>query len=1012
MPITVLLVDDHPIFLKGLRLLFDEEQDIRVVGEAGDGRAAIEQAQELSPDVVVMDISMPNMNGIEATRQIISRSPTTKVMALSIHAGKQFVKDMLGAGASGYILKDSVPEELVEGIRKVMQNEMYLSDTITGVVVTDFLKAENEESASEAPEPSAAHKGAFILRTKLQCPPAASDILPRARLLDRLNKGRQRTLTLISAPAGYGKSTLASRWVAACDCPSGWVSLDESDSDLRTFLSYVLAAVSSLFPKIELRTEDLLEANPLPLAPVLAHHLLNDLQEITEPFMLVLDDYHRIRRGGPVHDFLKKILEYPPQAMHLALLTRHDPPFALSGLRGRGQVNEIRAADLRFTPAEATAFLREKLMIPVDDASAAILDEKTEGWVTGLRLAGLYLSTLDDLNRGIQNLRGSAQHIAEYLLAEVVAAQNPEIAEYLLKTSILERFCAPLCQAVCSRAVEGGNKKQGVKAEQFIKWLVDANIFIIPLDDEGYWFRYHHLFQTFLQFLLRKQTNADTIAGLHIEASDWLAKNGLIDEAIQHAVAAGDSQAAAKLVIDHRYDLLNDGDFPRLSRWLRSLPEDVVGMEPLLMTTKAFVGLFYGPESDRYVFTEKARRVVDVLPQESEVSKLLRGEIAAMQGALDILFGRMDDAFDNGTSALSFLPKHAYFARMMAVCAIAASHQMAGDIGRCVKELKKMLTEPGLPVGERIKAWLYLCILCHMAADTSGALSAGHECLRIARKGRFTIPSNNARYHLGAIHYLRNELADAKSFLNDIMRDCAVSESKHLLHASGILAFIHLSEGRVEDATRIVGSTSDYIQIQDSYALAVRDALLVELALRRGAVDEARGLSTGINFDLRPPHWFLYTPQLTPLKLLLAEGTDRGVNEARDRLSQLEEAMSRIHRRHVCLDVLALEALAYRQLGDEPTALAKLLAALDMAEPGGWVRNFVDLGAPMRDLLERLHQVQPGHTHAQLALEACRAETRFDSSPDSNGNKISRLPEHAPDLRLSQREIEILPSGG
>ena len=1009
MPITVLLVDDHPIFLKGLRLLFDEEQDIRVVGEAGDGRAAIEQAQELSPDVVVMDISMPNMNGIEATRQIISGSPTTKVMALSIHAGKQFVKDMLGAGASGYILKDSVPEELVEGIRKVMQNEVYLSDTITGVVVTDFLKAENEESASEAPEPSAAHKRAFILRTKLQCPPVASDILPRARLLDRLNKGRQRTLTLISAPAGYGKSTLASRWVAACDCPSGWVSLDESDSDLRTFLSYVLAAVSSLFPKVELRTEDLLEANPLPLAPVLAHQLLNDLQEITEPFMLVLDDYHRIRRGGAVHNFLKNILEYPPQAMHLALLTRHDPPFALSGLRGRGQVNEIRAADLRFTPAEATAFLREKLMIPVDDASAAILDEKTEGWVTGLRLAGLYLSTLDDLNHGIQNLKGSAQHIAEYLLAEVVAAQNPEIAEYLLKTSILERFCAPLCQAVCSRAVEGGNKKQGVKAEQFIKWLVDANIFIIPLDDEGYWFRYHHLFQTFLQFQLRKQTNADTIAGLHIEASDWLAKNGLIDEAIQHAVAAGDSQAAVKLVIDHRYDLMNNGDFPRLSRWLRSLPEDAVGMEPLLMTTKAFVGLFYGPESDRYVFTEKARRLVDVLPQESEVSKMLRGEIAAMQGALDILFGHRDGAFDNGKSALSFLPKHAYFARTMAVCAIAAGHQMAGDQGRCVKELKKMLTEPGLPVGERIKVWLYLCILCHMAADTSGALSAGHECLRIARKGRFTIPSNNARYHLGAIHYLRNELADAKSFLNDIMRDCAVSESKHLLHASGILAFIHLSEGRVEDATRIVESVSDNIQIQDSYALATRDALLVELALRRGAVDEARGLSTGINFDLRPPHWFLYTPQLTPLKILLAEGTDRGVNEARDRLSQLEAAMSRIHRRHVCLDVLALEALAYRKLGDEPTALAKLRAALDIAEPGGWVRNFVDLGAPMRDLLERLNQVQPGHTHSQLALEACRAETRFDSSSDSNGNKISRLPEHAPGLILSQREIEILP---
>ena len=1010
MPITVLLVDDHPIFLKGLRLLFDDEQDIRVVGEAGDGRAAIEQAQELSPDVVVMDISMPNLNGIEATRQIISGSPTTKVMALSIHAGKQFVKDMLGAGASGYIIKDSVPEELVEGIRKVMQDEVCLSDTITGVVVTDFLKAENEESASEAPEPSAAHKGAFILRTKLQRPPAASDILPRARLLDRLNKGRQRTLTLISAPAGYGKSTLASRWVAACDCPSVWVSLDESDSDLRTFLSYVLAAVSSLFPKIELRTEDLLEANPLPLAPVLAHHLLNDLQEITEPFMLVLDDYHRIRSGGPVHDFLKKILEYPPQAMHLALLTRHDPPFALSGLRGRGQVNEIRAADLRFTPAEATAFLREKLMIPVDDASAAILDEKTEGWVTGLRLAGLYLSTLDDLNRGIQNLRGSAQHIAEYLLAEVVAAQNPEIEEYLLNTSILERFCAPLCQAVCSRAVEGGNKKQGVKAEQFIKWLVDANIFIIPLDDEGYWFRYHHLFQTFLQFQLRKQTNADTIAGLHLQASNWLAQNGLLDEAIRHALAAGDTEAATRLVVSHRYDLLNTYQFSRLSGWLRSLPEDAGESAPLLMTTRAFVGMSYGPDSDAYVFTEKARCIADALPQESEVAEMLRCELAVIQGVFDVIIGDTDGAVDNGQTAFKLLPKRSYFARTMAVGAMAGGHQMAGDKSRGVKTLNELLVEPGLPIGERIKTCFYLCIINHMAADSSGVLTAGHQCLRIASEGRFAVLKNNVRFHLGAIHYLRNEFADAKYYLADIMRDRAFSEAVHLVQASGTLGFIYLSEGRVEDATRLVESVIDgAYNLHEGYPVATRDSLLVELALRRGAVDEARRLSAGVNFDLRPPNWFLYTPQLTPLKLLLAEGTDRGVNEARDRLSQLEEAMSRINRRNVCVDVLALEALAYRQLGDEPTALAKLLAALDMAEPGGWVRNFVDLGAPMRDLLERLHQVQPGHTYAQLALEACRAETRFDSSPDSNGNKISRLPEHAPDLSLSQREIEILP---
>jgi len=291
-----------------------------------------------------------------------------------------------------------------------------------------------------------------ILRTKLQRPPVAPDILPRARLLDRLNEGRQRTLTLISAPAGYGKSTLASRWVAACDCPSGWVSLDESDSDLRTFLSYVLAAIRSLFPKRELRTESLLEASELPSVAVLARYLLNDLHEITEPFILVLDDLHRTY-GSSAQDLLSQILAYPSRNMHLVLLTRRDPALPMARLRGLGRMMEIRASDLRFSTAETAAFLSKMLKFPVDDATAALLEKKTEGWVTGLRLAGLYLRDQVDLKQRAQELSGSSQHIAEYLVEEVLAKQNPNIAAFLVETSILDRFCR--CRAVYRLAGRG-----------------------------------------------------------------------------------------------------------------------------------------------------------------------------------------------------------------------------------------------------------------------------------------------------------------------------------------------------------------------------------------------------------------------------------------------------------------------------------------------------------------------------------------------------------------------------
>jgi len=849
-----------------------------------------------------------------------------------------------------------------------------------------------------------------ILYTKLQRPPVAPDILQRPRLLDRLNEGRHRTLTLISAPAGYGKSTLASRWVAACDSPSGWVSLDETDTDLRTFLSYVLAAVRSLSPKTQFRTEALLEASQLPSASVLAHHLLNDLHQIAEPFILVLDDYHHIRGESSVHDLLTEILAHPPKAMHLVLLTRRDPAFPLATMGGRGQVTEIRAGDLRFTPAEAAAFLKKKLRIPLDDATAALLDKKTEGWVTGLRLAGLYLRDQDDLKHRVRELRGSSLHITEYLVSEVLSRQNADIAAFLVETSILDRFCAPLCQAVHLRGAERRNGEQAFEAQGFIDWLVEANIFVIPLDDQGYWFRYHHLFQEFLQAMLRKQSNADAVAGLHMRASNWFAENGLIEEAIRHALAAQDAQAAVRLVVEHRYDLLNTSQFSRLSEWLRFLPEEAVLKNPLLLTTQAFMGLVFNPETDIYTYTELARRMAVTLSADSPDSLMFNGEIAVLQSVQDVILGRAATAIANAKKALQLLPRQTFYFRSLAIGAMAAGHQMEGDCSRGAKLMRDSLADPDWPVGIRAKMWLYLCIISFMDANTSAAVFSGRECLKIGGSTQFIHPKNNTRFFLGAIHYMRNELAEAKNYLKNIMKDREVSEPCPVVQASGILGFIHMAEGCPEEANRIIESISlDSWNMQDGYALSTREALPVELALRQGRVDEARRLSVGIDFDVSPPYWFPIVPQLTRIKLLLAEGADKSLKEAHIQLAELDEQMGRIHRKNVRIDVLALLALICHKSGEETAALEKLRAALALAEPGGWIRNFVDLGAPMRDLLERLIQVQPEHQYAQQVLAACNTAVQSNEPSGPDAEKRSGLSGKATVPILTQREIEILP---
>ena len=329
MAITVLLVDDHPLFRKGLRLLLEEEEDIRIAGEAGDGREAIDQVRTLSPDVVIMDITMPHLNGIDATRQILSESPDTRVVALSIHAGKRFVQNMLAAGAAGYILKDSVPEELPNGIRKVIGGEVFLSSAITDVVVSEYVSllsgAQGAEKEPASPNVASADITIPIVKTKLYRPPCPEENVHRPHLVDKLDRNRTRPLTLVSAPAGYGKTTLISSWLESYDIPSAWVSLDENDNDLRTFLAYFLGAAQSVFPDAVRETQAILNTDMLPTPLILARSLINELDQVEKTFILVLDDYHFIRQNA-VHELLSELLKYPPGPMHLVLTTRRDPP--------------------------------------------------------------------------------------------------------------------------------------------------------------------------------------------------------------------------------------------------------------------------------------------------------------------------------------------------------------------------------------------------------------------------------------------------------------------------------------------------------------------------------------------------------------------------------------------------------------------------------------------------------------------------------------------------------------
>ncbi len=1002
MPTTILLVDDHPVFRKGLRLLLEEEQDLSVVGEASDGREAIDLARELSPDVVVMDITMPNLSGIDATRQILTESPDTKVVALSVHSGKRFVRDMLQAGAVGYILKECVPEEMIEGIRTVKSGDVYLSKSISGIVVSEYMKLLSEtDGMVEIPyEP--------ILRTKLHRPPVALDILPRARLLELLNQGRSTPLTLISAAAGYGKSTLASKWIEACDCPSAWVSLDEDDNDLRLFVTYLLSGIRTAFPTVGQEIQTMLSAPSLPRPSVLARTLINDLDTIEEKFILVLDDYHRIHETA-IHDLMAEVLRHPLRAMHLVLLTRRDPPLPLMTLRASGQVNEITMEQLRFTRSETAAFLQRALDVSIDDTTAAILEKKIEGWVTGLRLAAFSLRGQKDLDRLVSGLREGFQYITDYLVTEVVSRQPPAMARYLMETAILDRFCAALCEAIhLSKGEPGGDEISG---QEFIEWLEKAHLFVIPLDDQHRWFRYHRLFQDLLQSQLKRRYSTEEIATLHYRASEWFGENGLIDEAIPRALAAGDVISAAQWVEQNRQAMLNSDRWFVLEKWLSMLPDTVIQERPGLLMARVWI-LYH------HFDLPTIPSVIDAaesLLSDAPIDQPLRGEIDFFRGYLYYFQNEGSHSLKHLQAALKRVPEAYHEIRGQIEILYGLASQMQGLKEEAVNTLSDLLYHHRMPQSVRKTRLLATLVYIHIiAGDLDKALVANQQLRDVATKGNHAYATVWSSYLQGLIHFYGNDLESAIDHFRQAI------EQKYILHTRAAidgwagLAFCYQAMGQPGMANAAMKGLFDYVDLlNDPTCSMIAHSCHARLSIMQGEPKSATGWSRESPPPLENMVWWLEIPAVTHCRALLAEGSDESLEKAEIKLRELLQLNHDNHNTCHMIHIMPLLALALKKKERFDEALTILERAVDLAKPGGWIRPFIELGPPMAELLKRLiaKNIAVDYTEKLLAAFRDEEQVAVPEVPEHPGE--SPPAPHSPDSQPlveppTNRELEIL----
>jgi LuxR family maltose regulon positive regulatory protein len=538
-----------------------------------------------------------------------------------------------------------------------------------------------------------------LLKTKLHIPPIRLELVSRPRLIEGLDMGLDRKLTLVSAPAGFGKTTLLSEWVTQFQDRAAWLSLDREDNDEVRFWTYLVAALQTVHAGLGQDALQLLQAPQQPATQAILTRLLNQVTDLAQGVILVLDDYHLISDPA-VHEGIAFLLEHLPPQMHVVISTRADPPLPIHRLRARGQLAELRSGDLRFTADEAATFLNAAMRLELAREDVEALEIRTEGWVVGLQLAALSLQGRADAHEFITTFSGGHHYVLEYLAHEVVRRQPEPVQHFLMQTSILDRLCGPLCDAVTG----------GDDGEAMLAHLRQHNLFILPLDDEYRWHRYHHLFADLLGNLLRKAWSPEYIQELHLRACDWYARNSFAADAVNHAVAAKDFERTAQLLEDNSLAMVTRGELTTLLRWIEALPGDVARGRPWLGIHQAWPLTFAGKADAAESLLQRIERQVALGDLRPDAEEIL-GNVAAMRAMLAMMGGNMPQAVELAHRADELLPAVNLASRNTILFVLASAYWAQGELVKAAQVLTEEL-ESGR-VSENL--WTVVRTLCDLA---------------------------------------------------------------------------------------------------------------------------------------------------------------------------------------------------------------------------------------------------------------------------------------------------------
>lgn len=845
-----------------------------------------------------------------------------------------------------------------------------------------------------------------LIHTKLNRPRIATALVERPRLYAMLDS--QRPLTVVAAPAGYGKTTLISDWVQRCGLPYVWLSLDAGASQPGVFVNYLLAAIERTLPAVA-QGLVLASAGSAVSYATMARNLADALDKVPESFVVVLDDYHVIAEPT-IHLFLAELLRYPPRSLNMVIASRVDPPLPLAVMRARDQVTEIRARDLRFTSDETADYMARELDETPGSDTVASLTESTEGWIAGLHLATILLRNQDTASAAAL-LQGHSRFAIDYLASEVLAQQTPEVQSFLLQTSILQRMCPALCDAIL------GASQAPQQSRRILEHLELANVFLLSLDDSQQWFRYHHLFRQLLVQMLHTNFAPAEIAALYAAASRWCCDHDLVDEAVTYALAAGDAAQATMLIEQNRHTAMNEEKWQQLEQWLCLVPRRTIDESPQLLILEAWILHKHQRVAEIPERLDLAEALLDAdeLPPETQVD--LRGEIDALRSQSYFVLADATRSYQWARRALDHVSPAKASVRGVAWLFAAGSLFLSAGLQPALDALVPASAEDRAQrtaVAGRVL--LVKCFLYWMAADLLNLKETAEELLRLATQRNWQDSVIWAHYFRGAALYELNDLAAAADDFLVVLNQRHSAPGYAFVEGAFGLACIRQAQNDPDSAMATAAMLLDYAQQMGDLRMQ-HTTLTFQAYLNtgQGNLDAAFAWIAGANRSIQvSPLPGFFEPAVAMAVVLVRLGSPACLTEAEQILSKLEPFLASTHNDRYLIDVLILKALLCAARRQQSEALAALGQAVTLAQRGGVLRVFLDADAALDPLLDRLRlsgsqaafvqqvRSERAHFHGPARKAHAAAPTRTDG--------MALVQPRHPDLieLLTQREAQIL----